>query len=72
MIPALGRWRQEDCSLGTNLSYIARLCLKNKKQKVKKPEAAAAGVGQLLSEPPSHSSVLGDQLWDSFGRISTH
>lgn len=34
--------------------------------------AAAAGVGQLLSEPPSHPSVLGDQLWDSFGRIITH
>jgi hypothetical protein len=29
IIPALGRWRQEDCEFKSSLSYIARACVKN-------------------------------------------
>jgi hypothetical protein len=40
IIPALGRWRQEDHEFQASLGYIVKLCLKkfssyNKKQKSK-------------------------------------
>jgi hypothetical protein len=36
IIPALGRWRQEDHKFKANLGYIVRPCLKPKKKKKKR------------------------------------
>jgi hypothetical protein len=34
--PVLGRLKQEDCELETNLAYVVRPCLKKQKQTNKK------------------------------------
>jgi flagellar biosynthesis/type III secretory pathway protein FliH len=43
IIPALGRWKQEDCKFETNLSCIVRACQKSESKKEGRKERRKEG-----------------------------
>jgi hypothetical protein len=65
IIPALGRWKQEDCKFETNLSCIVRACQKSESKKEGRKERRKEGGKEgrkggytLLTQRPHTHDVI--------------